>query len=41
MKSSRVLLTVVLAMTLTSSVFAANFNFDFDKIVFVKRFTYQ
>ncbi len=41
MKSSRVLLTVVLAMTLTSSALAANFNFGFDKVVFVKRFTYQ
>ena len=41
MKTSRVLLTVVLAMTLTSSALAADFNFDFDKIVFIKRFTYQ
>ena len=41
MKTSRILLTVVLAMTLTSSAFAANFNFDFDKLVFIKRFTYQ
>ena len=41
MKTSRVLLTVVLAMALTSSAVAANFNFDFDKLVFIKRFTYQ
>ncbi|MDP6636727.1 MAG: hypothetical protein QGG42_17645 [Phycisphaerae bacterium] len=39
MKCSRVLLTVVLAMMLTSSALAA--SFDFDEIVFVKRFTYQ
>ena len=41
MKTSRVLLTVVVAMALTSSALAANFNFDFDKLVFIKRFTYQ
>ena len=41
MKNFKVLLTLVLALTLTSSAIAADFNFGFDKIVFVKRFTYQ
>ncbi|MCP4379037.1 MAG: hypothetical protein GY794_23045 [bacterium] len=37
--SSRILLTVALAMLLTSTALAA--SFDFDKVVFIKRFTYQ
>ena len=41
MRTSRVLLTVVLAVALTSFALAADFSFDFDKLAFIKRFTYQ